>query len=214
VRVLELEQCPSAVSTTIHVFTPHNFVDPNDDRYARVAPTFNAHALVATEDGTLHVFDVGGLKDDTPAHPESIREVNKVVVGKNPTSIVPFGRTSKQFGDPVDYAVVSRGDRRVTLFHGNARSSELTRWKSLEDSRLVDPITVEDVTWFGNYVPLIEVADFAGRQLVAYRYDKAKLAFYDDREIGLGPSENDSFECGGAYPTPGGALFASSTNVP
>lgn len=214
VKVLPFDGCPSAVATTIHVFSPHNFVTKDDDRHARPPSTFQAHALVGTEDGKVHVFDVGGLHDDRPADAAAITEVSSVTVGRNPTSIVPLGRSMNAFGSPVDYVVVSRGDRRVDFLRGQPAGNALTIWKTLRDSRLVDPITVEDVTWFGNYVPLVEVSDFGGKQVVAYRYDQAKLAFYGDKVLGLGPDGKAEFECGGSYPTAGGALFSSSTNVP
>lgn len=214
VRVVDFDECPTAVSTTTHVFSPHNFVDAEDDRHARPPATFAAHALIATEDGSLHIFDVGGLHDDTPATPAAIHEVGKVTVGRNPTGITLLGRSAHGFGSPVDYAVVSRGDRRVDLLRGVEKASTLTPWKTIKDSRLVDPITVDDVTWFGNHIPLVEVSDYGGHQLVAYRYDKAKLDFFGGRELGLGQSGNDEFECGGVYKTPGGVLFSSSTNVP
>lgn len=212
VSVTDFDSCPSAVATTLHVFAPHNFPDPDDDRHTHLSPTFGAHALVATEDGALHVLDVGGLHDDAPAEAAEIQEVYQVDVGRNPTAITALGRSVQAFGAPVDYAVVSRGDRRVTLLRGDPESSSLASYKTLTDSRLVDPIGVEDVTWFGNHIPLIEVADYAGRQVVAYRHEKAVLPFFGNREIPLGGDAD--FECGGSYPTAGGALFVSSTNVP
>ena len=214
VSVVDFDACPTAVATTVNVFRPVNYVEPNDDRHKYVSESFGAHALIGTEDGTIHVFDVGGLRDDSAADAAAIQEVSSVVVGKNPTSIVPLGLSDQAFGYPVDYAVVSRGDRRIDLLRGDKDSSALTPWKTLRDSRLVDPISVADVTWFGNHVPLIEVADHAGKQVVGYRYDDITLHFFQGLTIGMGPSGTDPFECGGVYPTAGAPLFTSNTNVP
>lgn len=214
VKVVAFDGCPTAVATTVNVFRPVNYVEPKDDRHKYVSASFGAHALVGTEDGALHIFNVGGLRDDSAADAAAIKEVSSIVVGKNPTSIVPLGLSEAAFGFPVDYAVVSRGDRRIDLLHGDKESSALTPWKTLQDSRLVDPISVADVTWFGNYVPLIEVADYGGKQVVGYRYDALKLAFFKDLTVGLGPNGNDPFECGGVYKVAGAPLFTSNTNVP
>lgn len=214
VKVASFAACPTAVATTANVFAPHNFPDRDDDRHARPSASYRAHAVIGTEDGTLHVMDVGGLHDDTPADANAIREVSTATVGKNPTSITPLGRSLEFFGEPVDWVVVSRGDRRVDLLRGKKDASTLTSWKTIQDSRLLDPVSVDDVTWFGNYVPLVEVADYAGKQVVAYRYDAAKLAFHGDRVLGLGADGKAAFECAGTYPVPGGALFTSNTNVP
>jgi hypothetical protein len=214
VRVVGFDGCPSSIATTINLFSPVNFVDRDDDRHARPPQSFDAHALIGTEDGVLHVYDVGGLHDDGAAEASAIHEVGHLSVGRNPTSIVPLGRGAFEFGNPVDYVVVSRGDRRVDFIHGDPSSPTLTIWKTLRDARLVDPISVEDVGSYGNHVPLVEVADFGGKQLVAYRYDKAELTFYNDAVIPLGGPGTDGFECGGVYQAKGGPLFASSTNVP
>jgi hypothetical protein len=208
------EQCPSAVQTTLNVLRPQNFIDPKQDRHSYVSPGFNAHALVATEDGTLHRFAVGGLRDDTPAKESDIVEIGTTPIGRNATAIVHVGLSGQQFEYPVDYAVVARGDRRVDFFRGDKNSGTLTPWKTLEDSRLVDPISADDANWFGNEVPLLAVADYGGKQVLNYRYGDILLHFFGKKKYPMGQDGKAEFECGGAYPTRGGALFVSNTNVP
>lgn len=210
----DFEGCPSAVATSVNVFRPYNFVGGDPDHLAYVPETYTSDVLVGTEDGTVHVFSVTGLRDERAASDAGITEVRQVPVGRNPTSIEPLGLSYHADDHPVDIMVVSRGDRRVELFHGDPDSGAFTPWKTLRDSRLIDPVTVHDVTCAGNLVPLIAVSDYGGRQLLNYRYDTIHMPFYGDQTFGVGPDGMSEFECGGFYPLPGGALFSSSTNEP
>ena len=61
------------------------------------------HALVATMDGTLHIYDVGGLVDASAAAESAIEEIGSVAVGNNPTGIATrkVGTASATQFDPV-----------------------------------------------------------------------------------------------------------------
>ncbi|MEZ4365411.1 MAG: hypothetical protein R2939_03875 [Kofleriaceae bacterium] len=197
VRTLVFDECPTAVRASLDLRKP-----------GEPTPPVNlGRALVATEDGTLHAFDVAGLADERAADAEAIVATGTTAVGRNPTDIAYLLRDKRSF------AVVSRGDRRVDFLDGDG-SGTFTVSKTLRDSRLLDPVAASDVLWFGNEVPILTVADFAGKQVVNYRYGAAVLHFYDGQTYGMGESGDDDFECGGVLPTAGGAFAISSTNVP
>lgn len=214
VATRRFETCPSAVAATVNVFRPENYTGGNPDRFAYVPATYRTDALVGTEDGQVHVFSVGGLRDSRAADPAEIEIVQTLATGRNPTSIFALGLSSFGFEHPVDWGVVSRGDRRVDLFRGDPTSGELSPWKSLEDRALLDPVHAEDLTWFGNHVPLFAIADHGGRQLVNYRYDTITLHFFGGQTFGMGPDGQAEFERGGVYALPGAPIASSATNVP
>ena len=140
-------------------------------------------AWIATQEGTLHTFDLGDYPTDGAANPASIREVGSVAVGRNPTGIAMVkrrinvdhiaadGYRSVLYPDiRRELLVTSRGDRKVdwVRFDGGFSTGRVVR--TLRDSRLVDPIRAEDSDNHQAENYLLSVTDYAGKQLANYRY--------------------------------------------
>jgi hypothetical protein len=190
-------------------------------------------AWIGTADGTLHVFDVGGYGNNMPATADVIAEVGTVAVGKNPTWIAyakhdwanPIQKTTSTIDHEV--IVVSRGDCRidwVTLAPDN-NGGAITR--TLQDSRLVDPISAEDNDNHGTESYLLTVADYGGRQIAQYRYgpvifhtnpgqagNSVAAACQPPAGCPTGSNGMDAFEFGGAYPVMGKPFRFTSANTP
>jgi len=185
-------------------------------------------AWLGTMDGTLHIFGVGGYGDNTPATPASISEVGDVSVGKNPTWIAYAKHDpSTSNSDPIDHGaiVVSRGDCRIdwVAFADGGTGGSITR--TLQDSRLIDPISAEDNDNHGTESYLLSVADYTGRQIAQYRYGPVifwtnpgapgnSVAAACQPPSGCGMNGSDPFEFGGAYETPGAPFQFTSANAP
>lgn len=143
-------------------------------RPSAVAASFvgaaRAQAYVATEDGELSLYDVGALATASEAHEGDVTRVGSVRVGNNPTSIaLP---KAHEYTDPMfpraEFIVVSRGDAEVSWVHVDGASASVLR--TLRDARMTDPIAVEDSDNHGTESYVLLVADYAGRQMLGYRY--------------------------------------------
>ena len=164
-----------------------------------------ARALIASEDGKVGVYTVGGLATEAPALPEDIERVAEVQVGRNPTCLA----YQKYSHDTV--LAVSRGDREILWIKCSDRDARIVR--RLRDQRLKDPVFAEVSDTHGIETPLVTVADFAGRKIVNYRYGVLVFATQGGARFGMGPEGRDEFECGGALEFPGSPFCISATNV-
>ncbi|MDB5330105.1 MAG: hypothetical protein JWP03_1256 [Phycisphaerales bacterium] len=165
----------------------------------------NARALIASLDGKVGVYEVGGLATESPASAEDIRRVGEVQVGRNPVCLAYQKYASNTI------MAVSRGDREIAWIKYSEKSAEVVR--RLRDSRLIDPVNVESADTHGIETPLITVADFKGRKIVNYRYGTLVFATQGGAKFGMGPEGKDEFECGGIMEFPGSPLCVSASNV-
>jgi len=194
-------------------------------RTGEVDPAMGINALVATMDGTLHVYSLGGLIDATAASANAISEIGTVAVGNNPTNIAirKAGSASVSQPDPVSgkagniegqqVFVVARGDRAINLVYVTGATG--TVLESLQDSRLMDPVSVDDADHESFLSYVLDVADLKGRQVVSYRY--GPITFPSDMSIyplPMGPDGGPTFEYGGSYGVQGTPFQVSGTNVP
>ena len=121
-----------------------------------------ARALIASEDGTVGIYAVGGLGTDSPVSSDKIKRLSEVRVGRNPVCL-----NYQKYSDDTVLAV-SRGDREIAwINYSEARPRVIRR---LRDQRLKDPVFVEISDTHGIETALLTVADFAGRKIVNYRY--------------------------------------------
>jgi hypothetical protein len=164
-----------------------------------------ARALIASEDGMVGVYTVGGLAAEAPALPEEIQRVAEVQVGRNPTCL------GYQKGSSDTILAVSRGDREILWIKVSDRDAKIVR--RLRDQRLMDPVFAEVSDTHGIETPLVTVADFAGRKIVNYRYGILVFATQGGARFGMGPQGKDEFECGGVLEFPGSPFCISATNV-
>ena len=167
------------------------------------------HALVATMNGRLHQFDVGGLIDKRPASADEIREIGAIDVGRNVTHIMQskHGSTDSAMTDVV---MASRGDREIEFVTYQSGAGVLER--RIADARMNDPISVYDSTR-SKFV--ITVADYAGRRVLSYRYGPFEFQGYKGKSppIGPGPDGFSAFDFGGSWATAGRPFSVSATNV-
>jgi hypothetical protein len=112
------------------------------------------------------------------------------------------------------YIAMSRGDKTVTWIDMSSGAPSILR--VLSDSRLVDPISVEDSNNHLTESNLIDIADYGDKDVKGYRY--GPVIFFGVANpppmFGMGPGGLDPFEYEGAYATPTGPFSLSIENVP
>jgi hypothetical protein len=200
-KTISLDQRPTAVKTSV-------FGGPS-------------RAWVATQDGTLHIYSLDGYANggSAPAPAEgALTEVGTVTgIGRNPTSIAdskgePSGNKQTQV------LVNSRTDRKVSWvrFAANGNSGSIVR--TLQDTRLADPIAIEDADNFATTGFVVSVADYAGKALRNYRY--GPVVFTDGKACAttsscpVTPTGNVAIEYGGAMAFEGKPFQLKTGNVP
>lgn len=164
-----------------------------------------ARAFIASLDGTVGLYAVGGLATEAPAAPDAVTRVGQVQVGRNPTCLA----YQKYARDTV--LAVSRGDREIAWIRCAGDAAEVIR--RLRDARLTDPVCAEVADTHGIETPLLTVADFHGRKILNYRFGVLVFATQGGARFGMGPDGKDPFECGGALEFPGSPFAVSATNV-
>lgn len=167
------------------------------------------HALVATMNGKLHQFDVGGLIDKRAVSAADIRELGTIDVGRNITSIVQSKHDATDSA-MTDVVMVSRGDREVQFVTYKSGAGVLER--RIADARMNDPISVYDSTR-SKYI--VTVADYTGRRVLSYRYGPFEFKGYNGSSppIGPGPDGKSAFDFGGSWATAGRPFAVTATNV-
>jgi hypothetical protein len=174
-------------------------------------------AFIATEEGTLHIWETDGIQSGAGTGVNA-KEIHSLNVGRNVTRIAHMKHWLHN--DYVDgmvryqYIVLSRGDKTVTWVDLSGGVPTIKR--KLADSRLVDPISVEDNNNHLTQSDLIDVADYGDKNVKAYRY--GPVIFYGASDpppiFGMGPGGADPFEYEGAYATPTGPFAISIENTP
>jgi hypothetical protein len=183
-----------------------------------------SRAWIATQDGTLHVYSLDGYAPGgsvgTPSA-SALAEVGTITgVGRNPTSIA----TSK--GEPssnIDSAssqilVNSRGDRKVSWVRFSADGNGGSIVRTLQDTRIADPIAVEDGNNFATANNLLSVADYTSKAVRNYRY--GPVIFADGKACPsptgcpVTPTGSIAIEYGGAMNVLGKPYQITTSNVP
>ena len=164
-----------------------------------------ARAFIASVDGTISVYSVGGLATQATPSPEDIRKVGDVRVGRNPVCL------NYQKGSHDTLIAASRGDREIAWVRYDDNGARV--FKILRDQRMVDPVHLEQADTHGTEAQLITVTDFKGRKLINYRYSEAVFATNGGARFGMGPDGKSEFECGGVLELPGEPFCISATNV-
>ncbi len=164
-----------------------------------------ARAFIASEDGTVGLYTLGGLATPAPTEPEQIERTGEVRVGRNPCWLA----YQKYSSDTL--IAVSRGDRELAWIKYSEKGAGVIR--RLQDARMLDPVFVEVADTHGIETPLLTVADFKGRKIINYRYGRLVFATQGGARFGMGPEGKDEFECGGVLELPGSPFCISATNV-
>ena len=157
ISILALDSKPTAVRTTI---------------FGSVH-----RAWIATEEGSLRIYGLGNVPAGTTA--TDVVEKGRVTIGKNPTSLAiskidPENKSIEPLNQQV--LVASRGDRKIqwVRFASDGNSGSVVR--TLQDSRIVDPIAVEDADNFASNNMVLSIADYAGKKVSNYRYGSVIFA--------------------------------------
>jgi hypothetical protein len=172
---------------------------------ASLAGGVKARALVASEDGKVGLYTVGGLATVDPAKEEEIARVAEVAVGRNPTCM------TYQKGNVSTFLAVSRGDREIAWIKHTEKDASVIR--RLRDARLLDPVFAEVSDTHGIQTPLVTVADLKGRKVLNYRYETLVFATQGGAKFGMGADGTAELECGGLLEFPGSPFCISATNV-
>jgi hypothetical protein len=196
-----------------------------DDRPTAVKTTLfgNTHrAWIATETGSLRIYGLGDVPAGTSA--EDIVERGRVAIGKNPTSLAfskidPDSKTIDTLNQQV--LVASRGDRKIqwVRFGSDGNSGSVVR--TLQDSRIVDPIAVEDADNFASDNMVLSIADYAGKKVSNYRYGSVVFAdrggSWSCQPPGgcpVQPTDGVNIEFGGSFAMEGKPFNIRTANVP
>jgi hypothetical protein len=173
--------------------------------------------LIATEDGHIHVWDMDGLQTGSGVGSNAKEVYDLPGVGLNVTRIAHMKHWAHgdNNGGNVrwQYIALSRGDKKVNWIDFSGTVPVIIR--TLQDSRLADPISVEDNNNHGTQTDLVDIADFGAANVKAYRY--GPVIFWTtlgNPTFGMGLDGQDSFEYEGSYATPTGPFAISDENVP
>ncbi len=187
-----------AVIKTLDVQHPTAVIAPMDGKA-------KGRALVASRDGTLTLYSVGGLATEDEAKAEDIAEVGTTTIGHNPVWL------AYTKGNSSTVLAVSRGDREIEWIKIDGDNAEVT--KRLRDNRLIDPVYLEVADTHGISTSLLTVADFKGKKILNYRYSQLVFATQGGAKFGMGAKGDDEFECGGTYEFAGYPFVISASNV-
>ncbi|WP_093107131.1 hypothetical protein [Variovorax sp. CF079] len=181
----------------------------------------NVHrAWIATEEGSLRIYGLGNVPTGTTV--TDVVEKGRVAIGKNPTSLAiskidPENKTIEPLNQQV--LVASRGDRKIqwVRFAGDGNSGSVVR--TLQDSRIVDPIAVEDADNFASDNMVLSIADYTGKVVSNYRYGSVVFAGGGACSASSGgcpvqPTGGMNMEFGGSFTMEGRPFTLRSANVP
>ncbi|MGD0094447.1 MAG: hypothetical protein ABSE73_31450, partial [Planctomycetota bacterium] len=172
-----------------------------------------ARAYVATLDGRLGIYQVGGLATEEPANPADVRCTSLVQVGRNPACIAYHKNVG--WGSPDNLRntviVVSRGDREIQWVRFKGDTGEV--YKRLRDSRLSDPVHAEMADTHGTESYILTVADFKGRKIINYRFGPVVFHTNGGARFDMGSDGKAEFECGGIMEFAGHPYRICTTNV-
>ena len=146
-----------------------------DDRPTAVKTTLfgNVHrAWIATQDGTLRIYGLGNVPDRHHRHGRRREGPCRGRARTRPRWRSRRASRTTRSIEPLNQQVLvaSRGDRKVqwVRFASNGNSGSVVR--TLQDSRIIDPIAVEDADNFASDNMVLSIADYTGKAVSNYRY--------------------------------------------
>lgn len=171
-----------------------------------------ARAFVASLDGKIGMYSVGGLASADPANAKDIARLSEVQVGRNPVCLTYQKHSREKF------LVCSRGDREISWVTYQPKGSKeppksMEVTKRMRDARLLDPVCIEVADTHGVNANIFTVTDFRGRQVLNYRSSTVTFATQGGAKFEMGADGLAEFECGGILEFPGSPFALSATNV-
>ncbi|MGI4776970.1 MAG: hypothetical protein ACRYGA_02435 [Janthinobacterium lividum] len=212
IKTIALPSAPTAVKLTLAA--PHR-------------------ALIATEDGQLHVYDTSAYLNQavgsSAGKPGDVVEMFAYPVGANPTGLAYVKEKGSQakdgrkalygYAQDADFLwVVSRGEQKLSLLQFNAARTSLSTFKTIQDSRIADPIAAEDVDNHGTESYLVtvatgdEIANVAYGPLITWTYDQNPKSPCPPTAP-CGPIGKDAAEYAGAFKLPGRVFHLGGGNI-
>ena len=204
---------------------------PNRPTAVKMSLSAPHRAFIATQEGKLRVFDLGTgyLNQTAGGTPSDIAEKFSVDVGRNPTNIgyikehmtgnnssvrTIFPNTPQR-----ELLVTSRGDRKVqwVRFDNDIASGSVVR--TLQESRMIDPISTEDGENHGTESYMVTVADYAGKGIHNFLYGPIIWHTYDASKAcssakgGCQMLNGAPFEYGGTFKVPGKPFHGAVANI-
>ncbi|MGJ7521469.1 hypothetical protein ACSFA0_13340 [Variovorax sp. LT1P1] len=207
IKVMDLDNRPTAVKVSL------------------AAPF---RAFIATQEGKLRVFDLGSgyLNQQAGGSPSDIVERFSVAVGRNPTGIAyakekAFVTATEIYPHTVEREVIvtSRGDRKIQWVRFDAGISSGSVARTLQESRMVDPISTEDTDNHGTESYVLSVADYNGKGIHNFLYGTMVWHTYgaasgcSKEKGGCKLLNNAAFEYGGTFKVPGKPFHAMGANI-
>ena len=186
----------------------------------------NKRAWVAGQDGALRIYNLGDYPTTGAGSAASIVESGSVTgLGTNLTDITyaKVKAGSAIYPDPAkELIVTSRGNRSVTWVRLANDGNSGTVMRTLQDTRLKDPIASEDTDNHSTESYVLSVADYGGKQIANYRYGPVIMWNYPTAQCkgptgcGMLPGSDGTgcFEFGGGYTVKGKAFKIVGANIP
>lgn len=166
-----------------------------------------AQAYVGRMDGSLSVYDVGGIA--APDGSGEVKALGSVKVGRNPCCITN-DKAAVETNPRNVIIVVSRGDRRIDWVSFTPSGPQIIR--TLRDKNLLDPVSADVTDNHTNQGRILEVTDFKGRRITGYRYEPVLLTKPEEL-VGMGADGRADIECTGSLVFPGHPFSVSVSNV-
>ncbi len=204
---------------------------PNRPTAVKVGLIAPFRAFIATQEGSLRVFDLGAgyLNQASGGTPSDIAERFKVAVGRNPTSIsyikerplFPASALKDIYPNTPEKEVIvtSRGDRKLQWVRFDAGFTNGSVVRTLQESRMVDPISTEDADTHGTESYVLSVADYGGKGIHNFLYGPILWHTYAASKACSTPKggckllNNAPFEYGGTFKLPGKPFHAMGANI-
>jgi hypothetical protein len=206
IKVMDLDNRPTAVKVSL------------------AAPF---RAFIATQEGKLRVYDLGSgyLNQTAGGSPSDIVERFSVAVGRNPTGLAyakeKAAPPKEIYPNSVEreMIVTSRGDRKIqwVRFDANINAGSVAR--TLQESRMVDPISTEDTDNHGSESYVLSVADYGGKGIHNFLYGpmvwhtSPASSACSVAKGGCKLLNNAPFEYGGTFKVPGKPFHAMGANI-
>lgn len=166
-----------------------------------------SQAYVARMDGTLTVYDVGGIA--SPEGSGEVKMLGTLKVGRNPCCITN-DKAAVETNPRNVIIVVSRGDRRIDWVSFTPAGPQIIR--TLRDKNLLDPVSADVTDNHTNQGRILEVTDFKGKRVTGYRYEPVLLTKPEEL-VGMGADGKADIECTGSMVFPGYPFSVSCSNV-
>lgn len=203
----------------------------------RMMPNAPHRALLATEDGKLRLIALGDKYLDQDAvkvgAPADIAEISSINVGSNPTSIAHVDEKARldnarsylwndTTAEEYFWWVLSRGERKATMLRLNSDATQFSVYRTLQDSRMVDPIAIYDGANHGTESYLLTVLGFSNRSVSSYLYGPLVMHTYPQsgqwaapctRAAPCAPQGGQPFEYTGEHKLPGKPFQGGLSNI-